>query len=484
MMNTRRILRMAVLCVLLWAGLGPAGLVTAQETIGTWSPPENISNTPGSSRFPRVATDAQGGLHVVWSENQDTDPGAWGNAIYYTRQQNGEWSAPIDIVYNGRGVAHLPAIAVDDDSYVHLIWTDQSHLYYQHAPVSTAHTAQGWSARQIISWDGWEAAYWSDMIIVGDTIYVVWSGSREGLWDINFTRSTNKGQTWTDPIKVTDTFDAMETRPHLGLGHDGTIHLVWSENKASDAGIGIRYSRSSDTGQSWDPPFNVADVAGVAGAAVIAVDPKGPVHIAWQQGWGTTDTRNFGIWHRVSTDGGNTWAPSTRVDDGYGGTVPLSLALDSSGRLSLVWQQQVGYPRVDLFYARWENRAWFPRELLAPDQGDARPQIAVTEGNVLNVVWANDELFYTRAVTDAPRVVPVALVASPTAAPTALPKTAPWATSTVSPTPLAATFPTDPPGADVSRPGWNPFLVSLGSVSALLLVTLVLVRRNSARGGR
>jgi hypothetical protein len=80
------------LCII-WHGFRLSGL--AEEVLlscsmdgGTsWSSPENVSRTPGSTEMsirPAVALAASGHLHVAWQERLGPDP-QWDYQVYYAR---------------------------------------------------------------------------------------------------------------------------------------------------------------------------------------------------------------------------------------------------------------------------------------------------------------------------------------------------------------------------------------------------------------
>ena len=87
----------------------------------TWPTQVNISDSDDSSVFPDIATDSNNGLHVVWS---DWTPGNL-EVYYASKPSDGSWSTPENIS-NSEDDSNTPAIAVDNSSRnLHVVWSEQ-----------------------------------------------------------------------------------------------------------------------------------------------------------------------------------------------------------------------------------------------------------------------------------------------------------------------------------------------------------------------
>jgi hypothetical protein len=146
---------------------------------------------------------------------------------------------------------------------------------------------------------------------------------------ILFSRSTDSGTGWTQPIRVSDRggdcLDGDNTVegavPAVGPG--GEVYISWAGPE------GIMFDRSTDGGVTfgkdvfiasqpggWD--FSVPSIFRCNGLPITACDIsrspyRGNVYVAWSdQRNGTDDTDVFFI---TSTDGGKTWGDVVRVND-------------------------------------------------------------------------------------------------------------------------------------------------------------------------
>ncbi len=100
-------------------------------------------------------------------------------------------------------------------------------------------------------------------------IYVLASVNPPGLdpLDVKFIRSTNRGSTWSAPVRVND--DALDNLAFQWFGAvsvapDGRIDVTWYDTRSDPSGIisEVYYAYSTNSGTSWSsglpvsPPFN------------------------------------------------------------------------------------------------------------------------------------------------------------------------------------------------------------------------------------
>lgn len=173
-----------------------------------------------------------------------------------------------------------------------------------------------------------------------NNIYTCWTEFDEygsnGSTDssrILFSKSEDRGITWTEPILVSDVpgncIDSDNTTEGAvpAVGPDGEIYTAWS------GPLGIMFDRSLDGGASfgedifitdqpggWD--FDIPGIDRCNGMPITACDIsnsifRGNVYVLWSdQRNGTTDTD---IFFKRSTDKGLTWEETVRVNDDNSG---------------------------------------------------------------------------------------------------------------------------------------------------------------------
>lgn len=335
--------------------LGLAGLgqgAKAQQG-GGWSPPVNLSNSETQSNDPSLAVDPSGGVHVAWSE--ETEDGR--AFIRYAQLSEGSWSQANDILTSpDTEVAIYPTLGADSKGYLHLVWSGDGTLYYSRAYATEAGTPQGWSppvALEFVQDNIGQPQLLVDAQDVLHLVYAISLGSKSGIYTLT---STDGGQNWSDPVRIFNNkrSDRMVGLARLAIGSEGTMHTVWVEYDYPETfpPIGIRYSQSTDGGQTWSEAASLAD-GPYSFPAIITRDPD-EVHLVYS-GTGS-DRFKF---HRVSEDGGKTWAEAYRNSEvgGYQG-LP-ALVLDSSKVLHWLTSATIFRIKNDgLYHTTWEDGPW------------------------------------------------------------------------------------------------------------------------------
>jgi len=170
---------------------------------------------------------------------------------------------------------------------------------------------------------------WSDTSAASPhrgNLYMAWIEWQLEQSIILFTRSTDGGQTWAPPMRISTKAglprddNGAVVGPIGTIAPDGTMYVVWNE------GFNITLAVSTDGGRSFAPSHPVFDVAapyfggavsipGVSramGFPQVGVDPKnGTLYVVW------SDFRNgdVDVFISRSTDRGATWTPAQRVSD-------------------------------------------------------------------------------------------------------------------------------------------------------------------------
>ncbi len=84
-----------------------------------------------------------------------------------------------------------------------------------------------------------------------------------GRSDIVMQRSTDRGRTWTDPVAINDDDPSNQYTsfyPELDVAPNGRVDVVWQDNRGlSDYLVEVRYTYSTDGGETWAPNMAVTD---------------------------------------------------------------------------------------------------------------------------------------------------------------------------------------------------------------------------------
>jgi len=165
------------------------------------------------------------------------------------------------------------------------------------------------------------ACYHAEIAIGPDTagvqpIYVAFEDDSVPLTvqrsDIAFQRSTDGGRTWLSENIIVRRGNRFACYPDLQVARDGTVYLIYVDRVDGSRGH-IHFVRSTDMGETWTDPVQVDDNPSMVpvGWVKLAIDTADNLFCAW------TDQRSsyLRVYADVSTDGGRTWGTDVRVDD-------------------------------------------------------------------------------------------------------------------------------------------------------------------------
>ena len=231
----------------------------------------------------------------------------------------------------------------------------------------------------------------------GKGVFVVWEHRVLGEPDILFTRrEAREGGAWDETPRRLDTDPpgaARSLEPRIATGVPGTLHVVWQDGR--DGSDGIRTNRSTDGGRQWLEADVLLDDA-PAGASIssmpgIAADRAGWVGVVWEsQRDGERDIR-----FRRSVDRGESWEPARRLDsDAAGSGVsyhPQIVAWEGGDVAVVWWDERDGRADVYLRRSRDGGATWPEAERRldpgAPGEETSRDVRLAVDGDRLALTW-------------------------------------------------------------------------------------------------
>jgi hypothetical protein len=258
----------------------------------------------------------------------------------------------------------------------------------------------------------------------------------------------------------------------IAVDPPGRIHVVWSEYQAPEfyPPTGIYYAQSTDGGDTWTPPLELAGQGHVE--PEIAVIGNDQVHVAWNGSAVLTDR-----YHRFSDNGGRSWSPVHTFSGIPGGILgPPALAVDSANTLHAILSSDKG-----LFYTSWtERQEWSALQQLWSDTQTGDPAAVVVGGNQLHILFREGihKIWHMSRTLDAPPASPEATF---TPFPDAVEEEPSAATATPTPTlqgPTQTPRFTDSSGGEqaiTTHPG-IPILIGVAP-AALVIITIIVARQ-------
>ncbi len=296
----------------------------------TFSPRVLVSDD-GSGAFanaPKVATDADGNIYVVWQDNRAATATDDSWDVYLAKSDDGGDTFGASVMVDEHVVntyQYEPDLAVTPDGTVYVSWEryfyDGQAMQWD-ADVYVAKSTDGGVSfgTKVKASDGANYQYKST-IGVGPSgnVYVAWSDFRaDGSGDIYFARSTDGGGTFSTNLQVNAYTTAAQVYPELAIDADETVYVVWLDaRRFAESANDIYMARSTNLGASFGDEVRVSDADLPATSVtdylypVVTAAGDGDVAAAWyDMRTGDTDT-----YMTRSYDGGLTVAPSWRVND-------------------------------------------------------------------------------------------------------------------------------------------------------------------------
>jgi hypothetical protein len=328
----------------------------------------NLSKSKGEAFGPSVAVNKNGTtrVYVTYHDNSNGTTQAY---LIHSKKKTKFKTKPVNITPHS-GAAFSPRIALASDEALNIVWSDANEPGQR--AIFVRSTDQGGSFTDPFVVSGSSTSAFDPEIAIDstDAINIVWQDEDSGASAIMFARSTDGGQTFSTPAKVsTGAGRAIEAR--IAADSKGRLNVVWVDESSGSAQA--YYSRSTDNGQSFSDPMNVsADPDADIHKPVVAVF-NDRVYVAFQNGdlFGE-DSGDRQVFLATSEDGGLTFGSPRQVSkaDGQCGRAHSpAMVVDSEGLLHIVWiDASVVRPCADeglLFYSNTPNgRRLSPQKLI------------------------------------------------------------------------------------------------------------------------
>jgi hypothetical protein len=296
--------------------LTPKNLTASEVSIA--ANPRGPANLVASANF-------QGGLAVYWTKNAGE---TWTASLLPTRRVG---TATADsparflslgdpaVAFGPDGTAYIAGLAIIPTSAVFV--------------ASSSDGGETWSRVQVVH-ESDLAASFNDKEWIGaspkGTLIVAWQkepamdslravdaalGVDADLGDIVFARSTDRGATWSLPMRVSRGLHNNGTQ--VAFTADGRGHMLWVNYETST----LDYVASEDDGATWSAPRAVAKIqysgslprySRIHTLPGLAASSAGQTLAAT---WHDARNGDLDIYAVASADGGRTWGEPVRVND-------------------------------------------------------------------------------------------------------------------------------------------------------------------------
>lgn len=289
----------------------------------TFSSPAKLNEEGNDSAFPQIAIF---GTHVyaVWLERTQ---GNVTNVIFSKSDDNGNTFSKPNVLTHHSGNSGLPQISADAND-VYILWEDNSLGNFDVFFAKSTDTGNTFGAFTNVSNDSGESGT-PRMISVGKDIDIVWMDNAPGNYDIMFSKSSDGGSTFSKPLDISKS-KKDAGYPELAVSGNN-VYVTWT-NTMEGNNYDILLSKSSDGGQTFADPINISNNAGASGWPQIAV--AGDVYVSWVD----NTPGIFDIYIAKSIDNGKSFETPVNISNTPNESWYNRMAVSPS-TVYMVWQE-------------------------------------------------------------------------------------------------------------------------------------------------
>ena len=242
-----------------------------------------VTSASSAQLDPSVVIDSSDVIHVLW---RGLVSGVY-NIRYANSADNGKtWGGAQDITIGTSSPSEFfaPAIAVDSDDTVHIVWygrdatnTAKYNIYY------TSRSSTGsWGSVEMLTSDTSDMYHQYPAIAIdsNDDVHVVWSGqtSTASVNNIQYMIYDSSADTWSSVKMLTSSSSNNNNNPSLAVDDDDNLHIVWSAEPSPNTIKYIKYNSGTST---WSSVEDVTSNSDENINPSIGVDHRGYVYVAW-----------------------------------------------------------------------------------------------------------------------------------------------------------------------------------------------------------
>lgn len=289
----------------------------------TFGSPAILNEEGKDSAFPQIAVS---GTHVyaAWLERTQ---GNITNVIFSKSDDNGKsFTIPTAITHHS-GNSGLPQISADAND-VYLLWEDNSLGNFDIFFAKSTDTGNTFGAFTNISNDAGQSGT-PRMVTMGKDIDIAWMDNAPGNYDIMFSKSTDGGSTFSKPLDISKS-KSDAGYPELAVS-ENNVYVTWT-NTMDVNNYDVLFSKSSDGGQTFADPINISNNAGASGWPQIAV--AGDVYVSWVD----NTPGSFDIYIAKSIDGGKSFETPVNISNTPNDSWYNRMAV-SPNTVYMVWQE-------------------------------------------------------------------------------------------------------------------------------------------------
>lgn len=322
-------------------------------------------------------------LYVLWEYGTDgsTQPG--NHYLQFTRSTDGgkSFTEIINLHQSDPKCSIFPRIAADGDN-VYVMWADGSILFRASNDNGatfdeTISLGEGHLGSIGTAWDYNDGGH---VLADGNRVYAVWNNNG----DIIFRKSSDAGRTFDPAMQLSRAAESY--RPEIALSGDD-IYVIWTQNVYRSPSSGnmedsrVLFARSTDNGETFTEPIVIEESTGdiLFQPYPLIVASETHVYVLWKQ-----DGLNYVI--STSKDGGATFSDKVMLSDLENEQSYATLFTAFDDTVYVAWKTGEGRPTI--VKSTDGGKAFSEADLRIPQEFSAHPgQMVMKEDRRADFMW-------------------------------------------------------------------------------------------------
>jgi len=317
-----------------WTGSTTTDIYFKKSTNGgtAWSAPKKLTWTASESAYPKIAVGSGGAVYLIYRD------GISGNdEIYFKNSANGStWSATKRLTWTTANSVG-PHIAVDSGNVIHVIWCEFDSigiLFYK----KSTDSGNTWSKPVRLTWGNNSCILPFICVDPSDNLHIVFMMNTSGNQEIVYKKSTNSGSSWSSPTRLTYN-SGDSSYPFLAAGTGNNLYIAWQDDTPGNDEVYLKSSTNS--GNTWSTPIRVTWNSGYTGRPSIATDSSNVRYLVWSD----DSPGNSEIFFKKSS----AWTTLERLTWNSGESYNPVIAIDATKGIHVIWYDYTTGP-TEIYY--------------------------------------------------------------------------------------------------------------------------------------
>ncbi len=225
-----------------------------------------------------------------------------------------------------------------------------------------------------------------------ENLYVVWYGAdsskNEGNRQIKFSKSSDQGESWSKWINISlvsgfNGENLWQEHPDILASYDGNIYVVWEGKDKENKNQQIKFSKSNDQGEIWSRWVNINPTS-LAMSRPTILENDGKLYVF---AYGKIDSPVSQIYFTTSSDKGKSWSSWKNLSKSSLDARAVS-AVTNGRNILVVWREGSEDLKTQLYYSYFDGKSWTqPKKVFASNNYQFFPQLGLGSNNQASLVW-------------------------------------------------------------------------------------------------